>query len=292
MSHWGKRDETDQRPEQPMRLASDSGSDNAFFAFFDPSEVDRLVKWDMRVLVDVKTNRLSEGDRAESAAKFFKHVLVFACTTEALNHVGCRKIGDIKSIDARALIKNIERAMGRPWGPMIQAVVGEGPRPAPDPEQRILSTEEARALVGSFWDSTNSSTLLASAKAVGLDSEIDFLLNKLHEFLRRTDPFLKSRIEAVADRYKEGALSLEQLANVLGVDEMDALFLLDEYGIGRPAAALQLSDDVRKARLEAIERDRARREGKPRGDASEATAAAVSNARLEGVDARGCLTNR
>lgn len=293
MSHWGKRDETSQRPEQKtMMLASDSISENGFLAFFDPNEVDRLVKWDTDVLADVKTNQMSQSGRAQSAAKFFRRVLVFACTTEALNHVGCKTIADIKGIDAHALIKNIERTMGRPWAPTIRAVIGEGPRPLPDPDQRILTIEEVRALVGSVCDSTDRRSLLESAETVGLASDIALSLDKLHDFLRRTDPFLKKRIEAVADRYKNGVLSLEQLANVLGLNEMDALFLLDQYGVGRPAAALQLSSDDRRARLEAIEADRARRGGKPRGDASEATAAAVSNARLEGVDARGCLTNR
>lgn len=292
MSHWGKREKPKRPDEHPMRLALDSGAENAFFAFIDPNEVDRLVKWDTKVLAEVKTNRMTQAGRAESAARFFKHVLIFACTTEALNRAGCRRIGDIRGIDAHALVQNVERAMGLPWAATLQAVMGDGTRPAPNPEQPILGIDKVRAFVSSVCASTNVQTLLPSAREAGLEEEIALLLTKLNEFLRRTDPFLKNRIEAVAEQYSSGSLSLEQLANVLGVDEMDALFLLDEYGVGRPAAALRMSDDDRKTRLAAIERDRLRREGKPRADAAEATAAAVSNARLEGVDARGCLTNR
>jgi hypothetical protein len=291
MSHRGKREPSNRADERTMRLALDPLEQDAVVALMDPNDVDRLVKWDTKVLADVQTNRMTQADRVESAARFFKRVLLFACTTEAVNRAGCKTIADIRGVDAQALIHAIERSMGLPWAPTLHAVLGEGHRQL-DPQQPIPRIEEARQLVGSVCASTDSRSLLASAKDAGIEGDISFALQKLNEFLRRTDPFLKSRLEAVASQYSGGTLSLGQLANVLGVDEVDALFLLDELGIGRPASAMRLTDSARKDRLATIERDRARREGKPRGDAEQATAAAISNARLEGVDARGCLTNR
>lgn len=253
--------------------------------------VDRLVEWDTKVMAGVATLKLTQPERVENAVKFFRVVLVVACLTEAAHKVGAKSVGDV--IDAMPVIESEVRrtsgfelsAIAAPQKARLGEISFEKLR-----EVRVMSLVATRDMVTSFFSSTHIASLKQSARAIELEEELSVVLDRLNDFLRRTDPFLRVRLRVLADQYQGGDLSMQQVADLLGLDIPDALALMDQLDLARPVETIALSDAERADRLEAIKRDRKARAGAPRNDQSMAVRTAISSQRLEGIDARSCLT--
>lgn len=111
----------------------------------------------------------------------------------------------------------------------------------------------------------------------------------LHAFASRADA---GRYDLVAQAYASGALSLTQVATILGVSPSDVVFQLEASGHARSPEALAMSPAEEDELFDALRRDREERRGEPDYSEAHVLRDAIASERIEGVDARTWLGPR
>ncbi len=263
--------------------------------FMTRERLDQLVQWDTQVMADVAVGITSPAEHVTAAVSFFRQVLIAALMVDTARALGCRTIGEAVKHHAEIMWRTRREAGFEPRPVLDLWKAGRdasGTTGNVDPNQELASRDRVRAMVTSVLASTDFSVLFAAAGSGSVAGELSELQRRLITFLRRTDAFLEERLRVLAPKYAAGEMSPGHIARVLGITEEDALALMDKHEIARPLSALRLPDAKRAEFLERIESDRAKRDGAPRNDPKQATRAALASQRLEGVDARACLTNR
>lgn len=107
---------------------------------------------------------------------------------------------------------------------------------------------------------------------------------------RRHGMVAEDRWRSVGRAYAEARVSLVEAATLLGLDVSDAAAFLETWGFARPLDAIAL-DESRRASIGArLRADRLARGGSPSEDEALVRRAVVASQRIEGVDARPCLS--
>ena len=89
----------------------------------------------------------------------------------------------------------------------------------------------------------------------------------LSRFVRRNDPSVAQRLTDVGPDYATGKASLENAAQILGVNVADAVALLEDFGYSRSLERVALSDEARGRLYAALRHGRLTRSGQPASSA-------------------------
>jgi hypothetical protein len=115
----------------------------------------------------------------------------------------------------------------------------------------------------------------------------------LRAFVRRHAPERAARMRIIGDGYRNGHITLKDVATLLGMSTSDAVFELELYGFCRPPAAIQLSDADRDAAYAILRQRRlSRGEVQPGVDQELVERDAIASERIEGIDARAWIRRR
>jgi hypothetical protein len=241
---------------QPFKGMMDlSQSNPAEFAalFMSRARVDELVKWDTVVVANVAAGKMSQADRFDSAISFFRQLLASVYFITSALELGCatakeagRRFDAVRSRATNSLgfdpLAELERH------PSSSAGASED-----DLDEPLPSREWMRNVVTSFLATTDMATLQTQASLRGRLHEVVDLVGKLRRFLRRVDVFSEQRLMILSEKYALGELGLAEFAEIVGVDQDEALVRLSHAKQVNPPkkriyrSAPEEEDDLRAA---------------------------------------------
>jgi len=164
-----------------------------------------------------------------------------------------------------------------------------GPPPSPPPQVVEPSPEALSRALRSALEQIPIEQLEALAARYGLEPTAHrcrVAYDELRAFARRVDPGQQEQLRVAGEAFARGALSVEEVATLLGVHPVDAAALLESHGYYRSLDVLTLSDDARSEHLARIRRDRLARAGRPAATVESIGRDTVASERIEGIDAR------
>ena len=233
----------------------------------------------------------------EFTARFLELLACSAGLVEALRELKIASMSDVDPTSGEPMIALVHHLMGY-WP---EKVFEEHAKLAQELQKRSESdppptdTHEAfDILVGAVCTFVVACPLTAFGQLASGRAEFEWLERcrrahgVLRAFVRRHDPAQEDTREGVMRAFAGGAISLTEAADYLGMKPGDAVAYMEKRGSCRDVEALRLAGDKRDEVLQRIREDSTA--GDHADDAEhDARRSAISNMRLEGVDARPWL---
>ncbi len=235
-----------------------------------------------------------EADVLERSARSLEFMLVIAAYNEVVVECGIKTFADFKMQTDR-LLGLVRHSTGldpmsvirasRPLfsAEVLERVPNDNDRAPPD-MQGVLREGNATLAACPIEELEEVSRRL-SLEQVG--HRCRHAYDALTALLRRNDPSCDRARKVIGLAYSEARLSLAEAAAAMQLSLPDAIVFLEEHGYARPLKSIELAEEFRTARYEAMRRDRFARAGAVPHDApSLVVRNVIANQRIEGVDAR------
>jgi hypothetical protein len=224
---------------------------------------------------------------------FGELVALVAIALESLLHASHSGPDGLKDPRVRERFRSIAGMELSELGPKVNRLEGlllGGHKPSATDLDVPAAYEEFLHLVRATIESRSFDTMKEKAIDEGNAERAErchFIASRLRQLVARSDamnPILKT----LGMAYAEGRVSLTELGSATGLAPEDLIPELERLGYHRQLAAIRLSDEERRARLQAL----AGAKSPPTLDPDHVRRDVIATHRIEGVDARGWLTAR
>jgi predicted DNA-binding transcriptional regulator AlpA len=128
--------------------------------------------------------------------------------------------------------------------------------------------------------------------APGIAHDARTAYDRLRAFIRRNDPARAKQWETADVLYRSGLLSLDQIADLVGMSPSDTIFELEQDGHVRSPEVIALLQGERAEIYERLRQRRLARSGSRVPDPELVDRDVIASERIEGVDARAWMRRR
>jgi hypothetical protein len=267
-----------------------------FFQAYAPQE--DMLRYEYRLLEDAE--QPSTGSRSELEGIFRKSALlleIFAVALyvhEALDELKAQSIPSSgKSFEF--FVDRVRKASGLNLRKVLDDASELLPLTPPPTPLPAFSTATLVRATRSFLEACPidiMETLGAELQFEQWANRCRVAYNMLRAFMLRNDEKQQHRLRIIGKEYLRAALSVDDVAVLLDVHPVDAIWLLEQNGYHRSVDVIVLEDDERSDRLARIRADRLMRSGIPQPSDDLIFRDVVSSQRIENIDARAWLSRK
>jgi hypothetical protein len=246
----------------------------------------------------VPQKKVAHKDLLRDSAAFLELLVVLVAWFEAAEELGLSTLGE--ALHDAARLDRVTRAItGYDPAKVVKENVHRFPakllRRTPDPATPMRAETFIRY----------GEVALATCPIVGFEvtaarigaPELGHRCRKAFDWLAASTRRVRLKRDdvgrVVGGAYRDGRLSVYEVAGAMGVPVVDAIAFLDEHGFARSVDKLRLDEGERARVLDAMRRDRIERKGSALPNAHDvAVRTVIASQRIEDVDARRWLPPR